>query len=161
MHRYVLHFRDYLLLFAFVNVFIHASTLSLHTYIHALIQAQRIILLLYIAQPYRLRIYFKSYGSRSPVIETYQHPQAGLTGLTIHYGSRSPVTETYRHLSTPSSRPYRPYYTLTRTLTATHSAVKAAVTYPNIYISRPSIPQGYTHSTHATWLPHARHMAPT
>ena len=60
-----------ILLFALVNVFIHASTLSLHTYIHALIQAQRIILLLYIAQPYRLRIYFKSYGSRSPVIETY------------------------------------------------------------------------------------------
>ena len=120
-----------------MNVLIHASTLSLHTYIHALIQAQRIILLLYIAQPYRLRIYFKSYGSRSPVIETYQH------------------------LSTPSSRPYRPYYTLTRTLTATHSAVKAAVTYPNIYTSRPSIPQGYTRSTHATWLPHVRHMAPT
>ena len=60
-----------ILLFALVNVFIHASTLSLHTYIHVLIQAQRIILLLYIAQPYRLRIYFKSYGSRSPVIETY------------------------------------------------------------------------------------------
>ena len=126
-----------ILLFAFVNVFTHASTLSLHTYTHALIQAQRIILPLYIAQPYRLRIYFKSYGSRSP------------------------VTETYRHLSTPSSRPYRPYYTLTQTLTATHSAVKAAVTYPNIYTSRPSIPQGYTHSTHATWLPYVRHMAPT
>ena len=95
-----------ILLFAFVNVFTHASTLSLHIYIHALIQAQRIILLVHTAQPYRLRIYFKPYGSRSP------------------------VTETYRHLSTPSSRPYRPYYTLTRTLTATHSAVKAAVTYP-------------------------------
>ena len=124
-------------LFAFVNVSIHASTLSLYIYIHALIQAQRIILPLYTAQPYRLRIYFKSYGSRSP------------------------VTETYRHLSTPSSRPYRPYYTLTRTLTATHGAVKAAVTYPNIYPSRPSIPQGYTRLTHATWLPHVRHMAPT
>ena len=58
-------------LFAFVDVSIHASTLSLHTYIHASIQAQRIILPLYIAQPYRLRIYFKSYGSRSPVTETY------------------------------------------------------------------------------------------
>ena len=72
-----------ILLFAFVNVFTHASTLSLHIYIHALIQAQRIIILLYIAQPYRLRIYFESYGSRSPVIETYQHLQAGLAGLTI------------------------------------------------------------------------------
>ena len=123
-----------ILLFTFVNVSIHASTLSLYTYIHALIQAQRIILLLYIAQPYRLRIYFKSYGSRSPVI---------------------------RNLLASSSRPYRPYYTLTRTLTATHSAVKAAVTYSSIYTSRSSIPQGYTCSTQATWLPHVRHMAST
>ena len=76
-------FASITLLFTFVNVFIHTSTLSLHLYIHALIQAQRIIPLLYIARPYRLRIYFKSYGSRSPVIETYWHLQAGLTGLTI------------------------------------------------------------------------------
>ena len=135
--RYVLHFRDYHLTFCLCERLHIRFTVSLYTYIHALIQAQRIILLLYIAQPYRLRIYFKSYGSRSP------------------------VTETYRHLSTPSSRPYRPYYTLTRTLTATHSAVKATVTYPNIYISRPSIPQGYARLTHAAWLPHVRHMAPT
>ena len=60
-----------ILLFAFVNVSILASTLSLHIYIHALIQAQRIILLVHIAQPYQLRIHFKSYSSRSPVIETY------------------------------------------------------------------------------------------
>ena len=123
--------------FAFVNVFIHASTLSLYTYIHALIQAQRIILPVYIAQPYRLRIYFKSYGFRSP------------------------VTETYRLRSTPSSRPYRPYYTLTQTLTATHSAVKAAVTYSNIYTLHPPIPQSYTRSIHATWLPHVCHMTLT
>ena len=32
---------------------------------------------------------------------------------------------------------------------------------PNIYNPRPSIPQGYTHSTHATWLPHVCHMAST
>ena len=126
-----------ILLFAFVNIFTHASTLSLHIYIHALIQAQRIIPLVHTAQPYRLCIYFKSYSSRSL------------------------VTETYRHLSTPSSRPYWPYYTLIRTLTVTYSAVKAAVTYSNIYTSRPSIPQGYTRSTHATWLPHVRHMAST
>ena len=125
-----------ILLFAFVNVVIHASTLSLHLYIHALIQAQRIILPIHIAQPYRLRIYFKIYGSRSPVTETYQYLstlQAGLTGLII------PSLERWPRRTVPSRRRL----------------------HTQIFIPHALQYQDYTCSTHVTWLPHVRHMALT
>ena len=70
-----------------MNVSIHASTLSLYTYIHALIQAQRIILLIHIAQPYRLRIYFKSYGSRSSVIKPTSIFKQALPALLYPYSN--------------------------------------------------------------------------